>query len=236
MDADAGGIVIAGDSTGTFGALQTVDSSLRITTSEDVTVTSIDSGVIVATGAGDIALGNVSHTSGTTTLVQVTTSTGDDSMTLTSATDEYHVATGAGDDTVNITAAETGSVINLGGDDDSVTPTRTGYAGVTIDGGDGTDTVTLAAGDHSTDGVWINIEEINVAGGTTLSEAQLDNDSTFEITGSNATITATGVLSTDLSNVTFEAGNTSSFDIIGHATSDSTLTGSDADDIHRCRG
>ncbi len=228
IDADAGGITIAGDSTGTFGALQTTGSAVRITTSGNVTTTSIDAGVIVASGAGDYVLGNVSSTN--SVLVQITTGTGDDSMTLTQALDEYHINTGDGADSVSITAAETGSVINLGLGADTLTPTRTGYAGVTIDGGDGSDTVVLAAGDHSADGVWTNIEVINLAGGTTLSAAQLSNDTSFQITGANAVVTATGVTSIDLSEVTFQAGNTSSFDITGHATADSTLTGSDAGD------
>lgn len=228
VDADAGGIVIAGDSSGTFGALQTTGSSVRITTSGDVTTTSIDAGVVVGSGNGDLTLGTVS--SSNTVLVQITTGSGADSMTLNTATDEYHVSTGAGADTLTLTAAETGSVINLGGGADTLTPTATAYAGVTIDGGDGSDTIVLSAADHSADGTWQNIEVMQLAGNVTLSEAQLDNDSTFQITGSNGTITATGVVSADMTNVTFQAGNQSLFALTGHATADSTLTGSDAGD------
>ena len=51
----------------------------------------------------------------------------------------------------------------------------------------------LAAGDYKNDGVWQDIEVIQLGGNVTLSEAQLDNDSTFNITGGNHKITATGV-------------------------------------------
>ena len=65
----------------------------------------------MASGTGDVALGNVA--SSTAALVQITTGTGDDSMTLTAAADEYHISTGDGADSVNVTASKAGSVINL---------------------------------------------------------------------------------------------------------------------------
>ena len=67
------------------------------------------------------------------------------------------------------------------------------------------------------------------SGNVTLAEKHLDNDASFNITGANGVITATGVASTDLSNVTFQAGNTSSFNITGTGDAD-VITGSDAAD------
>jgi Ca2+-binding RTX toxin-like protein len=137
---------------------------------------------------------------------------------------------GAGDDSVTANSAA-GSVINLGLGDDSLTPTAgaAGFFGSAVGGG-GTDTVILASGNYATNGVWTEIEKIQLGGNVTLSEAQLDNDTTFQITGSNGVITATGVVSTNLSDVSFQSGNTSTFNITGHATSNSSLTGSDAAD------
>ena len=226
MDANAGGVTIAGDASGTFATVNANASAVRLTTSGDVTMTTVDTEIVAASGTGDYALGTV--TSSTSALVQITTGTGDDSVTLNAA-DKYIVSMGDGADAVVATATAAASVINLGDGADTFTPTATAYNG-TVDGGDGSDTVVLATGVYSADGVWTNIETIQLGGNVTVSEAQLDNDSTFEITGGNHVVTATGVTSTDLSNITFQAGNTSSFDITGHATADSTLTGSDAVD------
>jgi Ca2+-binding RTX toxin-like protein len=222
-------VTIAGDSTGSFGNLSATGSAVRITSTGDVTATSIDAPIVAASGAGDMALGNV--TSSTTALVQIETGSGDDSVTLNAVADKFLVDMGAGDDSVAAKSAA-GSVINLGLGDDSLTPTAgaSGFFGSAVGGG-GTDTVILSNnGNYSTNGVWTEIEKIQLAGNVTLSEAQLDNDTTFQITGSNGVITATGVVSTNLSDVTFQSGNSSTFDITGHATSNSTLTGSDAAD------
>ncbi|MDC6471618.1 hypothetical protein PQZ11_01000 [Luminiphilus sp.] len=226
MTANAGGVTIAGDASGTFTTVNANASAVRLTTSGDVTMTTVDTEIVAASGTGDYALGTV--TSSTTALVQITTGTGDDSVTLNAA-DKYIVSMGDGADSVTATATAAASVINLGDGADTFTPTAAGFNG-TVDGGDGSDTVVLASGDYSADGVWTNIEVLNVAGAVTLSEAQLDNDTTFQVKGANTTITATGVTSTDLSGVTFQAGNSTGFDITGHATADSTLTGSDAGD------
>jgi hypothetical protein len=86
-------------------------------------------------------------------------------------------------------------------------------------------------GDHSADGVITNYEILEKAGATTLSEAQIDNDATFEIQGDNTSITITGAAATtiNLSSVDWEAGNTTAFVINAGATS-STITGSDGVD------
>jgi Ca2+-binding RTX toxin-like protein len=204
-------------------------SAVRITSTGDVTTTSIDAPIVAASGAGDMTLGNVA--SSTTALVQIETGSGDDSVTLNAVADKFLVDMGAGDDSV-IANSAAGSVINLGLGDDTLTATAgaAGFFGSAVGGG-GTDTVVLSNnGNYSTNGVWTEIEKIQLGGNVTLSEAQLDNDTTFQITGSNGVITATGVVSTNLSDVSFQSGNTSTFNITGHATLNSSLTGSDAAD------
>jgi Ca2+-binding RTX toxin-like protein len=121
-------------------------------------------------------------------------------------------------------------VINAGAGTDTFAPAAGGAAFLgTYDGGTESDTVNLTASDYSANGVWTNIEVLNLAGATTLAEKHLDNDSTFNITGANAVITVANVASVDLSNVTFQAGNTSSFALTGTGNAD-VITGSDAAD------
>jgi hypothetical protein len=97
--------------------------------------------------------------------------------------------------------------------------------------GDGTGDKLVVNGNHSADGSITNYEILQIGGNTTLSEAQIDNDASFEIQGGNHVITVTGAAATtiNLSAVSFEAGNTTSFTINAGATS-STITGSDAID------
>lgn len=230
VNTDAGGLTIAGDSSGSFGAIAAENSGVYLTTSGNVTATSIDSDVVVGSGGGDYALGTV--TSSVQTFSQITTSSGDDSMTLNG--EKYTVSTGAGTDTVTVTTSSAGTVVNTGEGDDVVTMT----AGVgrealgTYAMGDGTsDNINLSNdGDYSGHGVWTDIEIMTVAGGgtVTLSEAQLDNDGTFEIQGGNSVISVSGV-SLDASGVGFVAGNTSSFSLVGTAAAD-TLVGADSSD------
>ena len=108
VDADAGGIVIADIPLEPWCA-----SDYRIfrviTTSGDVTTTSIDAGV-VGSGNGDLTLEPCHR------LIRYWCKSPPVAariLTLNTATDEYHVSTGAGADTLTLTAAETGSVINL---------------------------------------------------------------------------------------------------------------------------
>ena len=227
VNSNTGGITIAGDSSGSFGALAAENSGVYLTTSGNVTATTIDSDVVLGAGGGDYALGTV--TSSAQTTVQITTGAGDDSMTLNA--EEYTVSTGDGADTITVTDTDAGTVINTGDGDDTISLTAGASAGTYAMGGD-TDTIDLSGGngDYSGDAVWTDIEILTVAGGgtTTLSEAQLDNDGTFEIRGGNETIAVTGT-SLDASGVTYLAGNTSSFNLTGTAAAN-TLIGSDAGD------
>jgi hypothetical protein len=236
LDANAGGISIAGDSQGTFGALQTTGSSVRITSTNstqgvtgDVTMTTIDAPTVLAQGAGDYALGTVTSSAGA--VVTITSGDGNDSATLNAGADVYTVSTGGGADSITNTASAATSTVNLGGGDDTYTPTATA-ANATVDMSTGTGDKLVVNGNHSADGVITNYEILQIGGNTTLSEAQIDNDSSFEIQGGNHVITVTGAAATtiDLSTVSFEAGNTTSFAINAGATS-STITGSDGVDV-----
>jgi hypothetical protein len=77
--------------------------------------------------------------------------------------------------------------------------------------------------------VWTNVETIQLAGAVTLSEAQLDNDSTFELSGTSGTVTVTSAASVDVSNVTFAFGWTDGFDITADAEG-GVIVGSTAGD------
>lgn len=230
VNTDAGGLTIAGDSSGTFGAVAAENSGVYLTTSGNVTATTIDSDVVVGSGTGDYALGTV--TSSAQTFSQITTGDGDDSMTLNG--EKYTVSTGAGIDTVTVTTSSASTVVNTGEGDDVVTWTagagREALGTYAMGGGTG-DKIDLSNdGDYSGHGVWTDIEILEVAGGgtVTLSEAQLDNDGSFEIQGGNSTIAVSGV-SLDASGVSFLAGNTSSFSLTGTAAAD-TLVGADSSD------
>ena len=192
VDANTGGLTLAGDTQGTFATVNATGSTVRITSTGDITMT-VDTPVVASSGTGDMALGTVSSSTGA--LVQIETAGGDDSVT--DAADKYLVDMGAGADEVTATQTAAGSVINLGSGADTFTPTAGAFLG-TVNGGSDSDTVVLAAGDYSASGVWQEIEVIQLGGNVTLSEAQLDNDSTFQITGGNHVVTATGVASVDL--------------------------------------
>jgi len=229
VNTDAGGLTIAGDSSGTFGAVAAENSGVYLTTSGNVTATTIDSDVVAGSGTGNYALGTV--TSSAQTYVQITTGSGDDSMTLTG--EQYTVSTGDGADTITLTSSTAGTVINTGGGDDTVALDDVTIGLGTIAMGDGTgDTIDLTAGeaDYSGHGVWTGVEILNLLGGgtVTLSEAQIDNDATFQVRGGNSTISVTGN-TVDVSGVTFLAGNTSSFSLAGTAGAD-TLVGAESAD------
>lgn len=227
IDADAGGVTIAGDAQGTFATVNAKDSEVRITSTNDVTLTTVDTEAVVGTGGGDYALGTVS--SSTQTAVQITTGAGNDSMTL-NADERFTVVTGDGIDTITGTDSAATTVVNTGGGDDVLNITAATYLGVNDLGAGTGDKVILAATDLSAGATWQNIEILQLAGNTTLSLAQLDNDTSYEIVGANGVITATGVTSIDLSNVSFQAGNTSSYNLTGTGAAD-TITGSDAVDV-----
>jgi hypothetical protein len=239
VDADAGGVTIAGDSTGDFGNVQSTGSSVRITATNNATAvtgdvsfsTGIDSPTVLAQGAGDYALGTVMSTSGA--VVSITSAGGNDSMTLSTnaggGADVYTVSTGDGADVVTNTATTGASAINTGGGDDTYNMTANSVATVDMGAGTGDKVVTGGAIDASANGAITNYEILQLGGNITMSEAQIDNDSTFEIQGGNHVITAS-VTSVNLSNVDFQAGNTSSFALNGTAAAD-TIVGSDGVDV-----
>ncbi|MDA9677879.1 hypothetical protein N9T52_00295 [bacterium] len=230
---NVGGITIGGDAQGSFGDVTATGSSVRVESSNstqgvtgDVIFTTIDSPVVLAQGAGDYTLGTVASSTGN--VVTVTTGGGNDSVTLNSTTDVYTVNMNDGADTVINTQSVAGSTINTGGGDDTYTPTA-GQALATVDMGAGTGDKVTFNGDHKTDGSITNYEILNVGGAVTLSEAQIDNDATFEIQGANSTITVATVASVNLSGVDFQAGNTTKF-VISGLNAGSSFTGSDGVD------
>jgi hypothetical protein len=145
----------------------------------------------------------------------------------------YTVSTGTGADTITATETAANTVVNTGDGNDTLVLDSTSTALGTFAMGDGTgDTVDLSSADtdYSGYGVWTGVEIMTLLGGgtVTLSEAQIDNDATFQVRGGNSTISVTGN-TIDVSGVTFLAGNTSFFSLVGAGTAD-TLTGSDAGD------
>ena len=228
IDADAGGVTIAGDAQGSFATVNAKDSEVRLTTTNDVTMTTVDTEAVVGTGGGDYALGTV--TSSTQTAVQITTGAGNDSMTL-NGDERYTVITGEGIDQITGSDSAANTVVNTGGGDDVLTITAADFQG-TVDMGAGTGDKVILPGAGATiaaGAVWQNIEILQLAGNVTVSAAQLANDTSYEIVGANGVVTATGVTSIDLSNVSFQAGNTSSFNLTGTSAADS-ITASDAAD------
>ena len=229
---NVGGITIGGDAQGNFGDVTATGSSVRVESSNstqgatgDVVFDDIDSPVVLAQGPGDYTLGTVVSSSGTT--VTVTAGAGNDSVTLNGA-EVYTVDMGDGTDTVTNTQSAAGTTVNTGAGDDTYTPTA-GQALATVDMGAGTgDKVVLGAGDYAGDGPYKNIEILSVSGGVTIDEVQLDNDSTFEVQGSG-TITASSLVSVNLSNVDFKGDSTATF-VLGANAAGGTITGSDKPD------
>ena len=233
--ANVGGITIGGDAQGNFGDVTATGSSVRVESSNstqgttgDVVFDDIDSPVVLAQGAGDYTLGTVVNTAVGGTTVTVTAGAGNDSLTLNAAGDVYTVDMGDGNDTVTNTQSAVGSTVNTGAGDDTYTPTAT-QALATVDMGAGTgDKVVLGAGDYAGDGPYKNIEILSVSGGVTIDEVQLDNDSTFEVQGTG-TITASDLVSVNLSSVDFKADSTATFVLNAKATG-GNITGSDRAD------
>lgn len=143
-------------------------------------------------------------------VVNVTTGTGDDNLTI-AATTKASVTTGEGDDTVTasgILDAET--VINLGAGDDRLVLQATPAAGVTLSGGAGTDT--LAA----TVSIYDDITANNWDTTTALSNAARAKITGFEV------LEITNALGTGVSDVSKIAGITS------FVAGDGVLTGESA--------
>jgi len=229
-------LTVAGDADLTAGTVTA--GAITVTTTNDVNFTNTDTDLVVVATAADVDLGVVTFAADDAladpdeTTIAITTGSGNDGMDLSDG-NVFTVSTGLGKDTVVITETGTGSVVNTGGGDDTVTLDVTGQATVvtgdgddkislsagftgSVDAGNDTDTLTLFGGEDLTSSAVVkNIEEIFVTGpgGLTVSEAQLDNDSTFKLTGDDAEIFATGVKSVDLSGVTFGAGNSSYFNL-----------------------
>jgi hypothetical protein len=247
-------VIIEGDVIATIANVTA--GSLVITSNNDVTIsTETNTGFVVSTGSNDIDLGTVRFDAANDT-ISITTGSGNDTMVLdddtsggSSVVSVFEVNTGGGDDDVTITddGVAAASIINLGAGDDTVahnedTDAVTVIMGAgddsatvdadfkgSIDFGADTDTLTLTAADHSSGGVWTNVEVISLAGAVTLSEAQLDNDSTFALQGTSGEITVASAASVDLSNVTFAFGWSDGFTITA-ANTGGVITGSSADD------
>lgn len=129
----------------------TLDARAAATTATTLTVnTAVATTLDTSNGAnaGVTTVNAADSTGGVTysaaaAVVNVTTGTGDDDLTI-AATTKASVTTGEGDDTVTasgILDAET--VINLGAGDDRLVLQATPAAGATLTGGEGTDTLAM---------------------------------------------------------------------------------------------
>jgi S-layer protein len=160
------------------------------------TLTAADGGVTVDATAG--------------VLETATTGAGKDTITAVGA-NVKNISTGAGDDTVSIVASAltATSVVDLGAGNDTLTLSTAPTAGATLTGGEGTDTLAVAAADYAT-----------TAG---YSAANLAKITGFEVLSLTDAGGATGT--TDLSKI---AGLTS-FQAKGVATGGATVSNVGAD-------
>ena len=230
---------------------------VALSTTNDVDITTLISELVVGGAAGDYDLGIISNGTATDTDgISVTTFSGNDSMELddravggATADSLYTVATGDGKDTVTITDVGAGSIINTGAGADVVSVDANNVVSVTVALGDGADTLTLAtgatgtftmgndsdtlditAGANLTGATVTGVETLVVDGNViTVDQAFLSNDSTYNISGGNATITATGISAADMSNVTYAGGNTTGVDLTAAATGSTMVGTSNAD-------
>jgi Ca2+-binding RTX toxin-like protein len=173
----------------------------------------------------------------------------DDAANVTSV---YTVKTMDGNDNITITDVAATSVIDAGAGNDTINAAVTGVA-ITVKAGDGVDAITVADGsDASIDGgndsdtikvadnanlsdddvTWTNIEKIEITGGNTgitLSEAQLDSDGTWELQNTAGVVTvnaASGKGTLSAAGVTFVAGSSAGFKLVGVDGQADVLTGS----------
>jgi Ca2+-binding RTX toxin-like protein len=163
----------------------------------------------------------------------INTGNGDDTVALAALGASSTVGTGKGDDTVTIAATTKASTITTGDGNDGVTVADQDND-ISIDMGDGTDTLTLTTAVDYSDGdvTWANIEKLDIgAGDVTISAAQFNDDSTFELVGPGAggneldvkVMTATAA-TVDTTNVTYDISSIGDIDIEGNDGGD-TLTG-----------
>jgi hypothetical protein len=161
-----------------------------------------------------------------------------DNVTITDLAAESSVTTGGGGDVIDNQETDK-VVIDAGAGADTITLNKafTGSA----DGGDDTDGIVLENNQvyADTDGIWTNIEEINVSGGAagsvTISEKQLDNDGTWEYQETSGTITITGLTddvtgadygTISAAGLTFLDGSSTAVAINGVNGQDDVITGS----------
>lgn len=145
----------------------------------------------ITTTAATVA-DNAATTADETETAEVTTGAGDDSVTINSTgTGATTVSTGAGADSVELQGDGSGTLtVDLGDGDDSFSTSGTGAvsSGDSVDGGAGSDTLTLASVGAANIGAFSNFEVFDVAGlASNLDVAILaSNNTVTEIVGSAA--------------------------------------------------
>jgi hypothetical protein len=183
-------------------------------------------GIVIVTGSGNDAL-----TLNDAAEHEVNSGGGADAFVITNVGNTSVINAGSGADTIDLNDVNTTATFNGGADNDAFDIVVTTAA---VDGGDGTDTLTLAHADHSAAGSFVNFEKVVISTGdnTEISAAQFANENTFELSGAHTlNITAGNTNETvDASALTFDVNNIADLAITG-GTGNDTLTGSDVIDV-----
>jgi Ca2+-binding RTX toxin-like protein len=220
-----GGLTLdaTGDTVSTLNLTVSAAPGTFVLTAGDTDVVATGSKALVLTNTSTAGSFNASAMTGA-----VSAETDSDFATLT---------TGSGADT--ITNGDTASVINTGSGNDSISDAGVGLAsGKSINGGDGTDTLTVTATADFSAGTLSNIEYVDIDTGVTASVADAF------VNGTSIAFTNDGVLAVkkitanlDLSNHTFsDSAHTVVVDYVTNkattlgSTSATTITGSSVAD------
>ena len=241
-------LTISGDAeVDVAGGVTTATAGVVITSTNDVSFegTLITPVLNASSASGAISVDFDGNTAAVTSL----TGSGNDIIELDDGV-VFTVNSGDGVDTITVTDVAAGTVINSAGgadviddNDDGVIFTVSTGAGndaisvvansdATYDGGDDTDTITIATGNYADDTfVFKNMEKVTLGGAITIDSVQLDNDNTFLMSGASAvTVLAEAADTVDLSNITFDPNAIGSFVVTGSAGVD-VITGSAVVDL-----
>jgi hypothetical protein len=228
-------------------AVVTAAAGVVITSTNDVSFagTLITPVLNAASATGAITVDFDGNTAAVTSL----TGSGNDTIELNDGV-VFTVNSGDGVDTITVTDVAAGTVINSAGgadviddNDDGVIFTVATGAGddaisvvansdATYDGGDDTDTITIATGNYADDTfVFKNMEKVTLGGAATIDSVQLDNDNTFLMSGaSTLTVLVEAADTVDLSNITFDPNAIGNFAVTG-STGVDVITGSAVVDV-----
>lgn len=241
--------IVANEANLTVGTATTIGAkqTLNVSGDEDVnlgTVTAKDVNASASTG-------KITLTATTGVTDTVVTGSGDDNLTANGA-DVHNFAAGAGADTITITNTQATSQFDGGAGNDTVNMNTAGVAyvvvggegddnfktGVDIDavvvGGAGSDTLTVTGGTldlaDNANFAFSSIEKVDLTsagGATTISAAQLANNSTFAITADGDQLNVEvdplgnnvgGTL--NASGITIASGSTATLNYVGSSKND----------------